>query len=578
MTDRVAVDWVVSEAEDFSSIAASGSTVTDASRDFTVSVDATGLKPWKRYWYQFSSGKVRSGVGLTKTAPDGAIEGGLTFATCSCANWGFGRFHAYDLLSRVDDLDFVVHAGDYIYEYPPGEYPSSGLTARGGLLPKHKCKTLEDYRLRYACYRTDKALQELHRKVPMVAVWDDHETADNAHIDGSEQFEGSKEEWERRKYEAVQAFAEWVPVRGLDHAKVDLAGCQRTFKFGNLMSLMMVESRLSNRVPPVDIDQTDFYKYTAKMEMNKWDRDAIAKAADEVKAQMADSTRTMIGQRQLSAVKQAVQESVEEGQPWQVLISQTVFAPIKAPKLLATVDLQPKLLAWINSKALDAATRKSRAGKEGAELARMHLAMGQFGVPMNPGAWDGYAAERAELLKVLDIPGSNPVVMAGDSHNAWAHEISDVNGKRVAVEFDAPAVTSIGFLEDIYSRFREKFGRLASLFPLYLFTPWVEDSLLAANTHSLRYCNLDRRGFLLHHVTLGKFHTEFHSLSRNLSKKQYKHYCSAVFDADAGRKGELSQGVRYLTIDGKIPQHQEPKRSAFLRSARSLGRDRPGWR
>lgn len=89
--------------------------------------------------------------------------------------------------------------------------------------------------------------------------------------------------------------------------------------------------------------------------------------------------------------------SVEEGQPWQVLISQTVFAPIKAPKLLATVDLQPKLLAWINSKALDAATRKSRAGKEGAELARMHLAMGQFGVPMNPGAWDGYAAERAEV-------------------------------------------------------------------------------------------------------------------------------------------------------------------------------------
>ena len=135
------------------------------------------------------------------------------------------------------------------------------------------------------------------------------------------------------------------------------------------------------------------------------------------------------------------------------------------------------------------------SGQEGAELARMYIGMGKYGVEMNPDAWDGYQAERERLLSALCVPGANPVVIAGDSHNAWAHEIMDEAGRRIGVEFDSPAVTSIGAFEDVHARFEAKLGRLARAWPLFLFAPWISDALLSANPDTLKYCNVTvRRG------------------------------------------------------------------------------------
>ncbi|PRW58605.1 alkaline phosphatase isoform A [Chlorella sorokiniana] len=565
----IAVDWVVSERSDFSALAASGSFTTDASRDWTVAVDVTGLRPATYFFYRFSVGKLHSVVGETKTTASGHLEE-LTFAQVCCSNWGFGRFHVYDLATRVDGLDFVLHCGDYIYEYGKGAYPERRFQARHGLRrPKHQCKTLEDFRRRYACYRTDAALQELHRRVPWVCVWDDHEVADSASVSTSDNSDGaSRQEWEARKRSGVQAFSEWVPVRGLQPGAPDLAGCHRTLHFGDLITLMLVENRLAARTPPLDPSTTTFYKQTALKHPSEWeDGGAMQAAKEEFLAQLAHPRRQMIGAQQVADVRQAVQDSVAAGRPWQVFLSQTVFSPLRAPKLGETVGLQHRLLAWICRKALKTAVSEKRAGAEGAHMARMYLAFGRYNLPMNPGAYDGYQAERAELMEAFSMPGCNAVVLAGDSHNAWAHELLDARGRRVGVEFDAPAVTSPGFAEDIYSRFQRQVGRLAKLFPLYLFTPWVEDSLQAANPASLRFCNLNQRGLVLHHVTHGRWHTEFHFVN-SVTEKEYRNYVGAAFNVEQGQRGMLHKAFRYLTVDHEIPKREQSKRSAFLRLLR----------
>lgn len=571
--DTVAVDWEVSTCPDFSSIAASGTVATDETRDWTVIVDVTGLQPGQRYKYRFSSGKLSSVVGCTKTAGEGHLQE-LIFATVSCSNWAYGHFHVYDLLTKVDNLDFVMHCGDYIYEYDKGTYPSRQFMARHGLRPKHRCATLADYRQRYACYRTDPALQELHRRVPMIVVNDDHEIADDAHIHGSEDFEGSRREWEKQKFAAIQAFIEWVPVRGMSHKELKLSACHRTLQFGDLLTLMTVEGRVSNRSPPVDMPNTEFYRQTAKTDPKEWDDEAICAGREHLLKKLADPDRHMIGPQQLADVAEAVQESVAAGKPWQVLVSQTVFSPIKAPKLLETIRLQPRLLTWLCRKALGAATNAKKAGQEGAELARMYLGMGKYGLPMNPAAYDGYAAERDKLLRALGVEGANPVVLSGDSHNAWVHEILNEDGKRMGVEFAGPAVTSIGFMEDIYQSFVEKVGKLTHLFPLWAFTPWIEDALAAANPDTLRYCSLDQRGCVLFHVTHGKFHAEYHFVS-SVAKKTYESHAGAVFEAEKGNPGRLKKAVRYLTIDGEIPRSEKPKRMTLLRATREISSHAP---
>eukprot|EP00887_Chlorella_sp_A99_P005400 scaffold1.g5400.t1 len=546
--------------------------------------------------------------------------------------------------SVVDGLDLVVHAGDYIYEYPKGEYPGPRFQARHGLRPKHRCESLDDFRQRYACYRTarrpcpaslfppDPALQKLHQMVPWVATWDDHEMRhartraaaslprDSVWRTGAEDLKGMPQE-RFQKLKRQAAFIEYVPVRGMPHDNISLAGVQRAFHFGDLASLHMFENRLAYRDQPVDLSETEFYKLTAKKEQKDWDDDAIAEARRELLDQLRDPERRMIGDRQVENVRRTVADSVEGGRPWQILVSQTVLSQISAPKLQQVLDLQPRLLRRVTRAALNTATSEKRAGKEGAELARMYLALGTFGLPMNPDAWDGYEAERERLLAALNQQGANPIILAGDSHNAWAHELLDRDGHRLGVEFDGPAVTSVGAFEDIYSRFVEKAGCLAKLCPLFLFTPFIEDALFAANPDTLKFCNLDQRGFVLFHVTRRRVHAEYHFVNSVAHEGDYKHHCQvlpgaltqastradwaghwprasrvvdrlasptlscapfflplllqAAFDTEVGHKGRLLDAVRYLTIGGKVPKKRHQRRVGFLRGLRALSAGHP---
>lgn len=215
-------------------------------RDQTIKLDVEGLSPGTTYYYRFFSLGRESVIGRTRTAPDGAVDR-LRLAVCSCASLAHGYFHAYRRVAERADLDLVLHLGDYIYEYGSGEY--------GELRdyePATEIVSLDDYRTRYAQYRREPDLQELHRQHPMVAVWDDHESADNSYRDGAGNHQSMTEgEWEDRKAVAFQTYAEWMPFREGAQAVI-----YRALPYGDLMHLVMLDTRIAGRDEQPD-DLTD---------------------------------------------------------------------------------------------------------------------------------------------------------------------------------------------------------------------------------------------------------------------------------------------------------------------------------
>ncbi|MBL9200998.1 MAG: alkaline phosphatase D family protein, partial [Opitutaceae bacterium] len=168
----VVVWWEVAEDESFRTIARSGTTFATPNWAHAVHVEVEGLRPDRWYWYRFRAAGETSRVGRTRTLPPaGASPERLRFAFASCQHYETGLFTAYEHMAR-EDLDLVVHLGDYIYEG----------AARDGHIRRHnspEIKTLEAYRARYALYKLDPALQAAHAMAPWIVTWDDHEVANN---------------------------------------------------------------------------------------------------------------------------------------------------------------------------------------------------------------------------------------------------------------------------------------------------------------------------------------------------------------------------------------------------------------
>ena len=221
-------------------IAAGNFTTSDA-RDYTVKVDVSGLYPGLSYFYRFKALGVTSQVGRTRTAPVGGSRH-LRFAMMSCSSLAHGYFHAYRRVAERADLDAVIHLGDYIYEYATGEYG----TVRP-YEPAHEIVSLADYRMRYAQNRRDADLAEVHRQHPFIAVWDDHETANDSYVGGAENHQPEEGSFEARKAAAAQAYAEWMPYREQVGGKI-----YRAFSYGDLLELFMLDTRIEGRDAPLD--------------------------------------------------------------------------------------------------------------------------------------------------------------------------------------------------------------------------------------------------------------------------------------------------------------------------------------
>ncbi|MBP2472940.1 alkaline phosphatase D [Crossiella equi] len=248
---EVAVRWEVATDAAFGTVVAAGTTVTGPGRDHTVKVDVGGLSPAADYHYRFTAGGVLSPPGRTRTAPAAtAAVARLRFGVVSCSNWQAGHFAAYRYLAERGDLDAVLHLGDYLYEYGPGE---------GSVRPHAPARevlTLADYRQRHAQYKTDPHLRRLHAACPWISTWDDHEVANDTWSGGAgNHTPGTEGDWAVRKAAAHQAYFEWMPVRNAGDR------LYRRLRFGTLAELSMLDLR-SHRSQQVkalsgDVDRPD---------------------------------------------------------------------------------------------------------------------------------------------------------------------------------------------------------------------------------------------------------------------------------------------------------------------------------
>jgi alkaline phosphatase D len=315
----VPVDWWLGPTEDPGAATARGSAEAAAGADFTVQVDVRGLAPATSYWYGFTAGGAVSPVGRTRTAPapgpapgpappgpapDGP-EGGLRLGLTSCANWPCGFFNAYANLA-ARDLDLIVHVGDYIYENDSASHRRRAVRAHR---PPGVLVALDDYRARYAQYRSDPDLQALHARHPVVAVWDDHELAGGAWRDGATaHFPRAHGRWDRRRDAAVQAHMEWVPTRARAPRSV-----YRTLRLGPLGDLVLLDARLAGRDRPVS--------------------DARGPAA-----RVACRDRAMLGEDQWRWLDGELKASKAR---WLLLANQVMMAPLRAVDVAGGLGVNP---------------------------------------------------------------------------------------------------------------------------------------------------------------------------------------------------------------------------------------------
>jgi alkaline phosphatase D len=245
----VRVDWIIARDPELKDRVGGGWITTGPERDFTVKIDASRLQSGRSYFYAFEALGQRSPVGTTKTLSVGPIDV-ARLAFVSCSNYPFGYFNGYAALAQRSDLDVVLHLGDYLYEYANGVY-GDGTEIGRVPRPDRELVSLSDYRLRHAQYKTDPDLQALHARHPVIAIWDDHEHANDAWHGGAQNHQEDIEgDWSMRRAASVRAYLEWLPIRESFHG--DAARIFRAFRFGDLVDLFMLDARLYGRDQQAD--------------------------------------------------------------------------------------------------------------------------------------------------------------------------------------------------------------------------------------------------------------------------------------------------------------------------------------
>lgn len=395
----------VAADESFTKIVGGGDVSATAEHDHCAKLVVEGLAPDRWYYYRFvAPDGTMSEIGRTRTLPDGETAR-FGIGLLSCSNMSFGWFNAYGHAAARDDLDLMVHVGDYLYEYDPGKYPKKDLPGRS-VLPASEMVTLADYRLRYASYRADPDLRRLHQRFPMLAQWDDHELTNDCWTDGAENHQPDTEgDWAVRKAVAERVYREWLPV---SDKRYD------SYQIGSLATLFRPETRITGRSKQLELRDVLV------------GRDDVAKALAEFRGgSWSASERTVMGAEQEAWLHAGLARSVKAGTRWQILAQQIVMGSVRMPGTVA--DWAP-------------AGAPAEVHRALADIA----AASKADLPFNLDAWDGYPAARERLLRAAQECDSNLVVLSGDSHNAWGNNLA-IDGRAAGVEYAGHSVTSPGF-------------------------------------------------------------------------------------------------------------------------------------
>ena len=367
----VTVTYTVATDEALQNIVQQGSAIAPAALGHSVHVELSGLEPGRDYWYRFEAGGEASPIGRTRTAPaPGTPLNQFRFAFANCQEYQNGFYTAYENMAN-EDLDLVIHLGDYIYE--------------GGINPdavrQHNSPevvTLEEYRNRYALYKSDPNLKAAHAAFPWTFTWDDHEV-DNNYAGFIPEDDQSAEAFAQRRAVAYQVYYEHMPLRAASIARGEFLQLYRRLTFGNLVTFNVLDTRQYRTDQPCG--------------------DTFGPRCDA----SFNPTASMTASRQENWLLSGLNRSTAN---WNVIAQQTMFSEF--------------------------------------DFGNTQLLPGDF---FNPDQWDGYVAQRDRMIQFLQARRpSNPVVITGDIHSSWVHDIktdfSNPDSETVGTEFVATSISS----------------------------------------------------------------------------------------------------------------------------------------
>ncbi|MGO4330776.1 alkaline phosphatase [Cupriavidus sp. 2TAF22] len=492
--DVVPVRLDVSTRPDFATTVASVRLSALRRFDHTVRAKIIGLSPKTLYHYRFVAGDDVTGTGTALTAPGPAdANTRVRFAWLTCQDWGVNHWQAMTLMAAETDLDFVVHVGDYIYEtvgaqaaspaepaHPPLNLPD-GQPMPGGGVYAH---TLADYRALYRTYRTDPRLQDVHRRFPIIAIWDDHEFSDDGWQDHQAYTNEGKQETQRRR-NATRAWAEYMPI---DWSDVEFAPedasyrnirIYRDFSFGSLMQLIMTDERLYR----------DGQVISAR---------AIAEARghDPVHGDDAVGSRYFVKPEVLQRFEALATARLGRA-PSMLGPAQTQWWKDKLKTSRATWKV------WGNEVMLNrlwAALRTANGASEDRFV-------------INCDSWDGYPTDKHDLLAYLEQASiRNVIAITGDLHAFQCGVVrggpTPEAGTPVLVDFVCAGISSTSFYTYVKAAWSG-----TPLAPLVA-TPAAFDAFLKANNPDLQYVDHDAQGYASATVTQESFSVVFNKVKR----------------------------------------------------------------
>lgn len=448
--------WEIATDNEFNNVLRSGTITTEASRDNTIAIELTELSENLSLYYRFinQNDQQVSPIGETITLPTHAAS--IKLAVCSCSNYQAGYFNVYHAMAQ-SEADIIVHLGDYIYETGAGGYEHTETLERTHQ-PANELVSLDDYRTRYKQYRADADLQLAHQKKPFICVWDDHEIADNAYKNGanghSETTQGS---FATRKEQAVKAYSEYVPFTQTVLGNEELI--YRSFNLGNLVNLMMIDTRVIGRDKQLNIQN---YFTPTSIDFATYNTEVF------------DANRTILGDTQRDWLTDQLQSNSLK---WQVLGQQVLMGKMNFPAEMLTAFGTPNFDVLVRELVLI----KSRLLAGDPTLTDQEKTRVTTALPYNLDAWDGYPIERENIYNAL--ANKKIITLAGDTHNGWSHTLRSATGTAVGIEIATAGISSPGF-ENIIDTSDPT---------------TIPDFELALTTliDDLNYVNASKRGFVL---------------------------------------------------------------------------------
>ncbi len=473
----VPVELEISTTADFAALVAHTPLVASADWDNTVRAKITGLPPATPLFYRFVAGRDISDIGMTKTAPSATANlAQLKFAWFTCQDWSVNHWGAMSLMA-AEDLDFIVHVGDYIYETVGASFqagaaePAHGaLTLPDGLaLPNggKYANTLADYRYLYRTYRGDARLRKLHQQWPMVAIWDDHEFSDDCWQDHQTYTNANLQQTARRRA-ASQAWVEYMPLDFGDvsfdtaNAAYDNIRIYRDFQFGNLVHLVMTDERLyrdDHVVPEAVIAQ--------------------AQGHDPVNGSDSVGARYFVQQPVLAQFDALKTQAL--GRPSSILgTTQTQWWKDTMASSTATWKV------WGNEVMLSRLWADLRQVAAGTPYAAVYV--------INCDGWDGYPSHKAELMGYLKAQNvQNVVAITGDLHAFQCGVVRDVpdpaTGTPVLLDFVTAGISSSSFFKYLQA------GAAGTPLSALVANQPTFEALVSANNPDLQYHDHDAQGY-----------------------------------------------------------------------------------